>query len=115
MPLVASKCWQKLPWGKLKVPAANHSIFDQVLDESMVRRVEALMATPYDQLSESDAQHRLVLGTQRARARLSSNPLYAKKEARSVALTGSPWAYWSGYWMSGVNTLDRPLEPPTAE
>lgn len=96
--------------GRIQMPAATPSIFEQTLDASTIKRVESLMSVPYDQLSKTDAHQRLVLGTQRSRARLSSAPFYAKKEASCVARTGSPWAYWSGYWLSAVNTLDRPIE-----
>lgn len=92
------------------MPAATPSIFDQTLDASTIKRVESLMTTPYDKLSRPDAHQRLVLGTQRLRARLSSAPLYAQKAARSEALSGDPWRYWSALWLSEVNSLYRPVE-----
>lgn len=89
--------------------------FDQVLDASAIARVERLMKVPFHLLSSQDQDDRTVLGTQRARQWLSSNPHYAKKAAQDQALTGNPWSYWKGYWFSGVNSLKPPPPLPVDE
>ena len=86
--------------------------FNQTLDAATIARVDSLMNVPFHLLSKPDKHARTVLGTQRSRQLLSSNPLFARKAAAAETRTGDPWTYWEGYWRSGVNSIHGAVVEP---
>jgi hypothetical protein len=92
----------------------THSPLTQNLEPSEIQRVQQLMTTPYHLLPISDKHMRAMLGAQRSKEALSSNPWYGKK-AQKAAREGKEWEYWRGLWMSGVNTMHPPKASSTAE